>query len=151
MSLVLFIDVLVVVSIVVMALTRGLERTLPLVAFLMMLFPVESQIRLPGLFDLTTQRIIVVVLLALYLVLGRSQARGQKEELPLKYLLILLIAWLLLSSATSVVPDVSFKATLSQLLDFCVPYYIFAKTVSRVETVNKICFAFVISMFVCAI
>lgn len=149
MIFVIVIDVVVVASLLVVALTKGFERSLPLAIFLMMLFPVESKIDLPGLFDLTTQRLIVVVLIILYFAVGR--VRGRREKLPLKYLLILLIGWMLLSSANSVVREVSFKSTLSQLLDFTVPYYIYAMTVSKVETVNKILFAFVAAMFLCAI
>ncbi len=152
MILVIAIDVVVVALLFVVALTKGFERSLPLATFLMMLFPVESQIRLPGLFDLTTQRLIVVVLIVLYFTVGRDQNKsGQRERLPLKYLLILLIGWMLFSSMNSVVRAVSFKSTLSQLLDFTVPYYIYAKTVSKVETVNKILFGFVAAMFVCSI
>jgi len=152
MVLNIIIDIVVVGLLVITATTKGFERVLPLSAFLLMLFPVESQIPLPGLFDLTTQRLIVIVLVALYFSMGRSQNHGgQKEKLPFRNLLICLIVWMLLSSAVSVVPDVSLKSTLSQLLDFIVPYYIYAKTVSKVETVNKILFAFVAAMFVCSI
>jgi hypothetical protein len=147
MGLVLTIDVVCAGLLVITAVRKGFEGALPLTAFLMMLFPVESQIRLPGLFDLTTQRLLIVVLVVLYVVKGKPQ----KRPLPLKYLVLLLIAWMLVSSANSVVPDVAFKSTLSQLLDFVVPYYICAMTVSKVETVQKILFAFVAAMFVCSI
>ncbi|HEY6272602.1 MAG TPA: O-antigen ligase family protein [Terriglobales bacterium] len=152
MSLIIAIDILAVGWLCATVFRKGFEGALPLAAFLMMLFPVESQIRLPGLFDLTTQRLLVVVLVVLYLTSGRRENdTAEKRPLPLKYLAVLLLAWMLLSSANSVVPDVSFKSTLSQLLDFLVPYYIYAKTVSKVETVNKILFAFVAAMFVCSI
>ena len=152
MTLVLAIDFVVVLALVLTAARRGFEGVLPLTAFLVMLFPIESQIPLPGLFDLTTQRVIVIVLVVLYFAFGGTQKNpAQKKEIPLKYLVLLLMVWMLLSSATSVVPDVSFKSTLSQLFDFFVLYYIFAKTVSKVETVSKILYAFVAAMFVCSI
>jgi hypothetical protein len=62
MTLVLIIDVLAIGLLFATTLTKGFERTLPVAAFLMMLFPMESQIPLPGLFDLTTQRLIVIAL-----------------------------------------------------------------------------------------
>ena len=152
MSLVVTIDIVVVVLLSIVALVKGLERTLPLIAFLMMIFPVESQIRLPGLFDLTTQRLIVITLVVLYFVLGQGKNnRESSKAVPLGGLLVLLIGWMLLSSVNSVVREVSFKSTLSQLLDFTIPYYIYAKTISKVETVHKILFAFVCAMFVCSL
>jgi hypothetical protein len=147
MTLIIAIDIIVVGALVGIALTKGFEDALPLTAFLLMLFPNESQIHLPGLFDLTSQRLLIVVLVVLYVVIGKPQ----KRLLPLKYLALLLMAWMLLSSANSVVPAVSFKTTLSQFFDFFVLYYIYAKTISKTETVHKILFAFVAAMFVCSI
>jgi len=152
MGLVLSIDFLCVTLLLIVALTKGFERALPMVAFLLMLFPYESQIRMPGFFDLTTQRIIIMELVVLYFALGRTAKNvGTPEKLPLRYLIVLLIAWKLLSSANSVVPDVSIKATLSQVFDFAVPYYIFAKAISKSETVEKILLAFFSAVFVLSI
>lgn len=152
MTLILILDLLAVAWLCSTATRKGLENALPLTAFLLLLFPNESQLELPGLFGLTTQRLIVITLVALYFTLGRSDAaRTPNDPLPLKYLVILVMVWMLISSATSVVPDVSFKATLSQLLDYFVPYYIFARVVSKTETVHRILFAFVAAMFVCSI
>lgn len=152
MGLVLTIDFLCVALLLFVALAKGFERTLPLAAFLLLLFPYESQIRLSGLFDLTTQRIIIMELVVLYLVLGRTRNNGgTAEKLPLRYLIVLLVAWMLFSSANSVVPDVSFKATLSQVFDFALPYYIFARAISKSETVEKILLAFFSAVFVLSI
>jgi len=148
MTLVLIIDCIVVLLLCSTALTKGFERTLPLAAFLIILFPFESQIILPGFFVLTTQRIIVVTLAGLYLFVGR---RNQTRELPLKYLVLLLMAWMLVSTANSVVFIISLKAVLSQFFDFFVIYYIFAKSVSKSETVHQILFGFVLGMFVCSV
>ena len=70
MTLIVILDLLAVSALCWIALTRGFEGALPAAAFLMIIFPNESQIQLPGLFDLTTQRLIVVVLLILYLTVG---------------------------------------------------------------------------------
>ena len=152
MTLILLLDALAVGSLCAVVLKRGFEGALPLTAFLLVLFPSESQIQLPGLFGLTTQRIIVIVLAAFYFVYARRQQdTEQKKPVRLKYLILLIIGWMLLSSINSVVPDVSIKSTLSQIFDFFIPYYIYAKTVSKVETVHEILFAFVSGTFLCSV
>lgn len=148
MTLVLIVDFVVVLLLCVTALTKGFTRTLPLATFLLVLFPFESQIVLPGLFDFTTQRIIVVTLAGLYLVFGR---RKRTPELPLKYLVLLLMAWMLVSAANSVVFTISVKTVLSQFFDFFVIYYLVAKNVSTSETVHQILFSFVAGMLVCSV
>ncbi len=152
MMLILLLDILAVGSLCVVVLKRGFEGALPLAAFLLILFPNESQIQLPGLFDFTTQRIVVAALIVLYFSYGRRQRETEPDKpLPLRYLILLIIGWMLLSSVNSVVPSVSIKSTLSQVFDFFVPYYIYAKTVSKVETVREILFAFVSGTFLCSI
>jgi hypothetical protein len=150
MILVIFFDLIVVCWLCATAARKGLEETLPVAAFLLMLFPGESQIHIPGVFDLTTQRIVVITLIALYST--KREAGGVlKGATPLRYLMSLVVIWMLIASANSVVPDVSFKSTLSQCFDYFVPYYIFIRTISKAETVHKILFAFVSSMFVCSV
>src|ERR1700687_1296812 len=114
MILVLIIDALAVALLVGTALTKGFERSLPLAAFLLMLFPNECQIRIPDVFEITTQRIVVVTLIVLFVTLGRKN----KQPLPLKYLLFLQIAWMLISTFRSVVFTISLKTVLSQLFDY---------------------------------
>jgi len=153
MPLVIALDVLVVVLLCASNLMRGFEETLPLAAFLVLVFPNECQIPLPGLFDLTTQRVIIVTLFILYLWSGKKQRTQSPGEnsLPLKYLIILQIAWMLLATLNSVVFSVSFKTVLSQLLDYYLAFYIFGKSVTSVKTVNKILMGFVAAMFLCSV
>ncbi len=152
MGLVLALDFSCVTLLLVVALMKGFERALPLAAFLMLLFPYESQIKIPGLFDLTTQRIIIMELVILYILIERKRSAAEGDQkLPLCGLILLLVGWMLFSSANSVVPDVSFKATLSQVFDFALPYYLFARSVSKCETVEKILFAFFSVVFVLSI
>ncbi|MGD0792497.1 MAG: O-antigen ligase family protein [Terriglobales bacterium] len=151
MTLILILDLLAVTLLCQVAMVRGFERTLPVAAFLLIIFPNESQIQVPGLFDLTTQRIVVVALLLLYLVLGKAPGESKaRDTLPLKYLFIVQIVWWALSSVNSVVVGVSVKTVLSQLLDFYLVYFIFAKSITRVETIHKILYAVVLAMFVCS-
>jgi hypothetical protein len=148
MTLVLAIDAVVTLLILGCAYRKGLERTLPLIAFLLMLFPYESQITLTGFFDLTTQRLIVVLTFVLYLF---SSEIKEKRKLPLKYTILFLMAWMLIASANSVVVVTSVKAVLSQFIDFFLIYYIFAKSISKTETVRKIMYGFVSSVTVLSV
>lgn len=150
MPLIIALDIVVTIWLVGVAFSKGFEEALPHAAFLLLLFPSESQLSLPGLFDLTTQRVIVLVLIALWIGTPRASLR-RSGTLPLTYLILLTTGWMLLSSANSVVPSISFKSTLSQLFDFFVVYFIYAKSISRVETINRILFAFVSCMFVCSV
>ena len=68
MGLILTLDVLALASVIFMAQKKGLEHALPLAAFLFVIFPEESKIAIPGFFDLTTQRLLVVALLVLCLI-----------------------------------------------------------------------------------
>jgi O-antigen ligase len=147
MILVIILDILAVSVLIFLSLSRKLEEALPAAAFLLLLFPDGSRIVIPGMFDLTTQRILVVTLFALYLTPGIGPKReDRKRRLPLKYLMVLTIIWMLVSAANSAVPSVSFKAVLSQMLDFFLLFYIVCKTVTRTDTINRILYAMVLAM-----
>lgn len=147
MLLILSIDVFVAGLLIATATTRGLERTLPLATALLILFPVESQITVPGLFDLTTQRVIVLTLLGLYFATGsRGGAKLTSDHLPLVILLSLQFLWLATSTAHSVVFTISLKTLLSQILDYFVVFYIFVKTIRSVSTIHNILAGFVTAM-----
>jgi hypothetical protein len=148
MTLVLLIDVVAVVTLSYIAFANRFEDALPPAAFLLILFPFESTFSLFGLFDLTTQRVIVVTLLALYFVRGRA---ARKTTVPMTYLIVMLVVWMLLSAVNSVVVVISLKSVLSQCLDFIAVYYIFAKSIRKKETIHSILLAFVAAMFVCSI
>src|SRR5690242_14111647 len=122
MTLVVLIDVCAVCLLISFAIRKGFESTLPLAAFLLILFPVESQIYLPGLFDLTTQRIVLITLAGLYMIYGRKRQGSRMHKVELAYSMVILIAWMVVSSANSVVPTVSLKSVLSQCLDLFLPY-----------------------------
>src|ERR1035437_9146465 len=152
MILVIAINVVAVAWLLMAAVAWGLEEALPGVAFLLLLLPQESQITLPSLFGLSTHRILIFVLMLLYLALGPGHGKRERpRKLPLNILIGLQIVWMLLSSATSIVPSISFKTSLSQLFDFFVLYMIFARVVSKTETVHKIMFGFVAAMFACSL
>lgn len=150
MALILILDVLVIVCLAAVASRKGLEETLPAAAFFLILFPNEAQLPLPGLFGLTTQRVIVATLCVLYFT-SRRPDDDAKKRMPLGYLLILLAAWMALSTANSVVPVISLKTLLSQCFDFSVLYILCVRSISRMETVHKIFFALVTGMLVCSL
>lgn len=152
MALIIILDLAVVCALITCTLVRGLERTLPLASFMLMLFPNESAITLPGLFDLTTQRLIIITLIVLHILFRRSHGQSNdRKGVPLKYLMLLIFAWMVLSAANSVVFPISLKTVISQLFDFFLLYYIVVKNISKTETVNAILFAFVGAMFVCSV
>ncbi|HUY14103.1 MAG TPA: O-antigen ligase family protein [Terriglobia bacterium] len=152
MILVLVIDVLVISTLVWVALTRGLERALPFAAFVLVLVPRQSNIAVPGLPDVTTARLTVLSLALLYVVFGRAQSTTRSAGRPALAILILAdLAWLATSTADSVVPLVSFKALLSQALDFFLVYYIFFKAATDLNTIRRILGGIVSAIGVCCI
>jgi len=152
MALIILLDLATVGWLVAVAYSKGFANTLPIAAFLLMIFPVETRIQLPGLFDLTTQRVIVLVLCGLYLALGRNEGDAElSDPLPLRFLLFGLVAWMLVSSAESVVPATSFKSTLSQSFDFCTVYFIYVRGIRNREVFMKVLQGFVAGVFLCCI
>jgi len=147
MLLIIAIDVITAGLLIAIAVLKGFERSLPLATFLLMLFPVESQIELPGLFDITTQRVLVLTLLGLYLTLGRmDRATAPARRLPLIFLFVLQLVWLCIATANSVVFTISLKTVLSQILDYFVVFYVFAKSIRNTETIRKILLGFAYAM-----
>jgi hypothetical protein len=152
MVLVVIIDFVVVGVLVFLALTKGLESTLPFFAFVIISLPVESQFQVPGLLDVTTQRVAIVTLAILYMILGHSKTKiANTRGLPLKYLILVNIAWSLVATLNSVVFTISLKTVLSQVFDYFLIYYLFVQIVTNIRTVNRIIFAIVAAMFVCCV
>ncbi|HWA96039.1 MAG TPA: O-antigen ligase family protein [Terracidiphilus sp.] len=147
MAFVIILDIFVVGLLYVAGVTRGFERALPVATFLLILFPNESQIPIPGFLDITTQRLIVFTLIALYFQFGRSpEDGGPVNKLPIAGLLILQIIWMVVATVNSVVFTVSLKSTLSQLLDFFTVFYLYAKGVRSTDTIHRILRGFVGAM-----
>lgn len=152
MTLILAIDVIVVGALVAIALSKGFEQALPFFAFILTLVPEESKITLPGLFDLTTQRVAIMTLLVLYLVVGRRTAETTKTHAtPLKYLILLTLGWSLISTLNSVVFITSLKVVLSNILELYLVYFVFTETITGTESVHKILRAFVAALAVCCV
>jgi O-Antigen ligase len=148
--LVIIIDLIVICGLCRLALISGVEAALPFASFMLILVPIESSIPL-GLFELTTQRLIVGLLLILYLTKTTVSDRQTAVPLPLKMLIVCHVLWCLISTADSIVPIMSIKKAVSILIEYYVLYIIFWKTISRVETIHKILFAIVLAVTVCSV
>ena len=146
MALIICIDIFVVAWLTIRAARSGFESVLPLATFLFMLFPIESQFTIPGLFDLTTQRTIVFTLIGLYFMFGRGHSGEEAQKLPIAGLLILQIVWMSVATFNSVVFSVSLKTVLSQILDFFTVFYLYSKTIRSRDTINRILMGFVSAM-----
>lgn len=148
MYLVVIIDILVVAILAGISLTKGLERALPFFVFVVVFFPEESMIRIPGLFNLDTRRVAITALFALYLFLPdlSRQREPARAKTPLRFLLAAACLWALISTLASVVPLVSLKQMLSQVVEYYLLYYILVRTISGVQTLNKILGAMVLAV-----
>lgn len=152
MALIIAIDMIVVAVLVGVVLAKGFEAVLPVFAFIVIVVPTESVLPMPGLFDLTTQRVATIALAALYLAFEtRNANEPEGQATPLKYLLLAYIGWSMISTLNSIVFVISLKTVLSNIFDFCLVYYIFIKTITGTESVHKILRAFVAALTACCV
>jgi O-antigen ligase/polysaccharide polymerase Wzy-like membrane protein len=146
--LLISLNLFVIATLFVVARTKGFDRALALAAFFLVLFPEETKLSFPGLFDLTTQRLVTMALLVLSFAVPRPQ--GAPRNLPLKTAVIALCGWWLLSAVNSIVFWASLKSVLSQIFDYYIVYYIFVRNVSSTATVRRILFGIVAGLTVCS-
>jgi hypothetical protein len=147
MILILFIDLAVVISLI-LASRRRLQDALPLFCFFLVLMPFESRFVVPGVVDISTERVALLTLLILFLVRPR---RSSFREIPLKRLIWLHVGWALCSTAYSLSVVTSTKQLIAQVLEYYLLYYIFLKTISEVRTIYRIVYAMAIAMGLCCI
>jgi len=147
MALVIIINLIVVCGLVWLTMTKGVERALPLLVFVLVLCPAESQIAIPGLFLLTTWRVGLVTFTILYLTFKDSSgAPPILTRTPLTFLIPLHVVWCLLSTANSVSPVDSLKQVLSYAVEYYLLYFILTRTISSLRTIHKILAAMVIAV-----
>ena len=149
MALVIIIDMIVIIGLWRLALRSGLEAALPFASFMLVLVPIESSIPL-GLFELTTQRLIVGILFVLYITGNSISERQVRLPMPLKVLILLHVCWCMLSTANSVVPLMSVKKAVSIIVEYYALYFIYWRTISKTETIHKILFSIVLAVIVCS-
>jgi hypothetical protein len=128
--------------------TKGFEQVLPFVTAACIVIPGLVRLHVP-LFELTTQRLILVVLVILYLAAGKKNP--QMKRIPLGWLIALQIAWALLSTAHSVDPVASFKKLLSVVAEYYLLYFVFVTSITSVRTIYKILGAMVTALTICSI
>lgn len=93
MWLIYLIDVFAVATLFAIGMRRGVEKALPFAAFVLVLVPRDAAIPLPGLFDLTTQRLVLMVLTLMYVVLPAKKSGSSRFALPLAWLIVLHLIW----------------------------------------------------------
>src|SRR5271165_2562357 len=118
MWLVVVFNCVVLATLIRVARRRGLEEALPYFAFFVILAPEETKFRLGGLFDLSTQRLALIALCALYLTSRKNTKPG---PLPLKRLIVLSLVWLAIASGASLLVTTSLKQVVAQAVE----YYLF--------------------------
>src|ERR1700722_12845123 len=129
MWLICAIDIFVIFTLVSIAKKRGLEHALPFFVFVLTLVPGECRLVIPGLFDLYTRRLALLVLAFLFF----SQSKKSViKALPLKNLLLVHTGWVVLSTVTSIVVLTSSKQVLAQVVEYYLTYYIIVKTITDV-------------------
>ena len=132
MFLILAINSVVLVVLIGVIRRQGLEQALPYFVFAVTLLPEECRIKLPGLFDLYTHRLALIILAIFFLV---SQRKSIARSVPLKNLVLVHIGWVLASTLYSVVVMTSVKQLIAQVLEYYVLYYIFLKIITNGRTI----------------
>jgi hypothetical protein len=148
MALIVAIDLIMVGALVAIALTKGLERTLPFFVFLLIVIPEECKIQFSGLFDLSTQRLLLVTFCSLYLILPKPIGPSPFRKTPLRWLIAAQVIWCLISTADSIVPVISIKKMLSEVVEYYLLYYLVVKSISHLRTVHKVLGAVLIAVLV---
>lgn len=145
MWLIVAIDLVVIVSLITASRHR-LEDALPVFGFVLVLVPFESRLVIPGLFDLTTERVALFTLFVLYAIRPGSSRR---TGFPLKRLMLLHVVCVLCSTAYSISVMTSVKLLIAQILEYYVFFYIAVKTTSDVRTIYKTLYAMAIALGIC--
>lgn len=147
MLLIIVIDIVVITSLIACS-RRGLEAALPLFCFYLVLMPIESKIVIPGLFDLTTERVAMITIMVMFF---RRKRCDDKPPLPMKRLMYLHATWALCSTAYSISVATSIKQLIGQVVEYYFLYFVLFKTVSSVDTIFKIARAMILAMTICCI
>jgi hypothetical protein len=148
MPLIITIDLLVIFLLIYLSQKRGFEAALPCFVFFVTLLPEECRVNLAGLFELYTHRLALIVLFILFLA---SRKKFAIRRIPLRSLIFLHVGWVLISTAVSIVTATSFKIVLAQVAEYYLVYYIFLKSILKVQTIYNILFAMVAAMCVASV
>jgi hypothetical protein len=142
MFLVLGLDIVVAISLFALWKKKGIEGCLPLAALYLLFFPEES--KLPtGLFDITTQRLVTLMLLGFY---AADRSRVSRRPLPFKLPILFIAIWWTIATANSIAFVDSLKSLLSLLIDYLAIYLVFTKCITKVETIYRVLFGAVLGL-----
>ncbi|MGI9102759.1 MAG: O-antigen ligase family protein [Terriglobales bacterium] len=147
MATIIVLDLIVILILVGIVLSKGFEDALPYVTFVCILLPGTCRINV-GLFDLTAQRLVLMVLIVLY---AFTAKKNGPQKLPLQWLILAQVIWALISTANSVDPVMSLKKLLSVAVEYYLLYLIFLRSISSIRTVYRILGAMVGAMVVCSV
>lgn len=147
MLVIVLIDIIVVVSLLAASRQR-LEAALPLFCFYLVLLPHESRLVIPGLFDLTTERVAILTVLVLSLF---RHGQRNKSAVPMRQLIYLHIGWAICSTLFSISVATSAKQLIGEVIEFYLLYYILFRTVSDVRTIYKSLYAMMMAMGLCCV
>jgi len=124
------------------------EQALPLFCFVVALMPIDARIAVPGLFDVSTERIALLTIAALFLSQPR---RSLIKRMPLKYLIVLHLMWLTISTCYSLSVATSAKMMLAQGIEYYLMFYLFINSITEIRTVLRIMYALVGCLGLCCI
>jgi O-Antigen ligase len=147
MVVISLIDVVVVFSLII-ASRRRFEDALPAFCFFGVLMPIEAKLVIPGVFDLSTQRVALLTLLVLFVARG---LRKKEVSIPLGYLMLLHVGWVICSTFYSLSVITSTKQVIAQVLEYYLLYYVCIHTISDVRTVYRSVYAMMIAMGLCCV
>lgn len=135
MILVICVDLLLVLSLLYTASRKGFESALALAACFLIMLPEEVKIPF-GFFDLTAQRLITIVLLAMSFFFKADHT--QPRPLPLRAGVLFITFWWILSTMNSIDVSGSLKSVLSLVLDYQLIYVLYAKRVTSKASIESI-------------
>jgi hypothetical protein len=144
---IILIDLVVVISLIALGRPR-LEAALPLFCFYLVVMPIESKIVIPGLFDLSTERVAMITVLFLFFT---RNERKNNAPIPMKRLMYLHVAWALCSTVYSISVATSTKQLIGQVIEYYLLYFVLLRTISNVQTIYKIVCAMMLAMGLCCV
>jgi hypothetical protein len=147
MIIILTLQLAIVVSLI-WAARQSLENALPVFAFFVVLMPLESRLVIPGVCDFNTMRLSLMTLLVLYLV---KREPSTQDTIPLKWLMLLNVAWAICSTVFSLSLVTSIKQMISQVLEYYLLYFLFVRITTKLQTLYSILYAVVMAMGLCCV
>ncbi len=140
---------LIVIILIIVTHRKGLEFVLPIFIFIIIIVPIESLIRIPGLFDLNAQRISLITLFILFFIYKNKFGYNYSITfftLPLKFLILASILWNLLSNIYSIVPIISLKRLLYLIVENYLLYYLILRIITKTKTIYSVVISIIAAM-----